>query len=298
MVTGVKPIGGGAMKSRKLARKVTASYHTIKNELNALAKSKADEMTKIKVAELEGRLEEIGGIDAYQQASIISTEHFKTSRWVLSQISSHLPATTSKKQTKEKLKVLEVGAINIQLQQVAHLDVRSIDINSQDARIEEIDFFDIPPCHYFDAVVCSMVVNCVHDVKKRGEMVVRLRHHLRTDESLLLLVLPLRCIHSTHVGAQRLEALFAALGFRLIESRESPRLAFYTLQRGEYSLIDKGKGNGKGKGKWEPWREESAQALKKNLSSELIAHFSQSFERVPPAHFSLSLDASLLGDRV
>ena len=62
MVTGVKPIGGGAMKSRKLARKVTASYHTIKNELNALAKSKSDEMTKIKVAELEGRLEEIGGI--------------------------------------------------------------------------------------------------------------------------------------------------------------------------------------------------------------------------------------------
>ena len=117
------------------------------------------------------------------------------------------------------MKVLEVGAINIQLQQVSHLDVRSIDINSQDARIEEIDFFDIPPEHSYDTVVCSMVINCVHDVKKRGEMIVRLRHHLRQEHSLLLLVLPLRCIHSKYVGVERLEALLLPLASVYLSAR-------------------------------------------------------------------------------
>ena len=69
MITGVKPIGGGSMKSRKLASKVTASYHSIKNELNMLEKSEklttAEKQSK--VIELEGRLEDIGGIDAYQE---------------------------------------------------------------------------------------------------------------------------------------------------------------------------------------------------------------------------------------
>jgi hypothetical protein len=40
--------------------------------------SKGDEKTKL----LE-QLDEIGGVDAYQQASIISTRHFNTSRWVV-----------------------------------------------------------------------------------------------------------------------------------------------------------------------------------------------------------------------
>ncbi len=296
MVTSVKPIGGGSMKSRKLARKVTASYHTIKNELTMVEKSNkltASEK-KRKVTELEERLENIGGIDAYQEASIISTQHFKTSRWVLNQISTHLTANDSKR--RDKLKVLEIGAINIQLQQVSHLDVRSIDINSQDARIEEIDFFHIPPENNYDVVVCSMVVNCVHDAKKRGEMLLRLRHHLRNSDSILLLVLPLRCVHSKHVGALRLKALLDAIGFRLLERKESPRLIFYTLRRGEGACADAHEGRAHSDGqrevKDEAWRRESRLALKKNLHSELVAHFSQDFERVPPSHFCLSLEAS------
>ena len=195
---------------------------------------------------------------------------------------------------RDKMKVLEVGAINIQLQQVSHLDVRSIDINSQDARIEEIDFFDIPPEHSYDTVVCSMVINCVHDVKKRGEMIVRLRHHLRQEHSLLLLVLPLRCIHSKYVGVERLEALFTALGFRLLERKETPRLSFYTLQRGPYKCSEKDVKVGSGsRGKEErSWRQETRSALKKNLSPELTKHFSGDFAHVHPRHFCLSLEAS------
>ena len=43
-------------------------------------KSQKEESISRRITELEDRLENIGGIDKYQQASIISTSHFKTSR--------------------------------------------------------------------------------------------------------------------------------------------------------------------------------------------------------------------------
>lgn len=82
-----------------------------------------------------------------------------------------------------RLKTLEVGAINTQLQRYPGLAVRAIDINSQvvtsaskegggilvsvsfascvdvtqHALIEEQDFFDILPTASHDVIVCSMV---------------------------------------------------------------------------------------------------------------------------------------------
>ena len=186
---GTEPIGGKDMKSRRKARFVTSQYHSIRNEITAIEKDDdilaIDKERKKKV--LDEKLIAIGGVDKYQQASIISTSHFKTSRWVVttlealglnpsSQNISSRPivefeksssgGTTVVGSTTEtsytpprscKLKVLEVGAINVQLQQCRWLDVRAIDVNSQHPSIEECDFFDITPTAEFDAVVCSMV---------------------------------------------------------------------------------------------------------------------------------------------
>lgn len=170
------------MKSRRKARFVTSQYHNIRNEISAIDNNSLiqpdDKDEKKKV--LNEKLEAIGGVDKYQQASIISTSHFKTSRWVVSileqlgcrktlpipaAVKSPAPAIESKETvptsrslvSNSKLNVLEVGAINVQLQQCRWLNVRSIDVNSQHPSIEECDFFDIEPTAAFDAVVCSMV---------------------------------------------------------------------------------------------------------------------------------------------
>jgi 25S rRNA (adenine2142-N1)-methyltransferase len=179
---GTEPIGGKVMKSRRKARFVTSQYHNIRNEISAIDNNSLirpddkDEKKKL----LNERLEAIGGVDKYQQASIISTSHFKTSRWVVSileqlgcrktqqipaAVKSQAPAIEDKEAgcisknfaSNCKLNVLEVGAINVQLQQCRWLNVRSIDVNSQHPSIEECDFFDIEPTASFDAVVCSMV---------------------------------------------------------------------------------------------------------------------------------------------
>jgi hypothetical protein len=98
-------------------------------------------------------MEEIGGTNRYQQASIISTQHFKTSKWV----ASTLTKLYGPEVTKKKLKVLEVGAINTQLQQYNWMEVRAIDLNSQHPSIEECDFFSVEPEGRYEVVVSSMV---------------------------------------------------------------------------------------------------------------------------------------------
>jgi len=230
LFTGNAPIGGRAVKSRRVARQVTSAYHDIRSSLEEARRVPKPDGNLI--GELESKLEAIGGIDGYQQSSIISTKHFRTSRWVLQQLSKHHPhAPHSSAKGGKKLEVLEVGAINTQLQAASHLIVRAIDVNSQDPRIEELDFFDLPPTRVFDAVVCSMVINCVTDCTARGEMLVRLcLGHLRDGDSCLLLALPGRCVASPAVGTDNFAALLEALGMECLESRQTPKIAFYTLK--------------------------------------------------------------------
>lgn len=155
LFTGIKPIGGPTLKSRRVARVVTSKYHSIRNEQAQVSQnldlSECEKQERLDV--LEKQLVEIGGTNRYQQASIISTQHFKTSRWVM----QTLEQLGMKKSNEEKLQALEVGAINIQLKQCSWMNVRCIDVNSQHPQIEELDFFDLPPKSEYDVVVCSMV---------------------------------------------------------------------------------------------------------------------------------------------
>lgn len=151
---GCKPIGGAPVKSRRLARAITSQYHVIQNEKSLIAKEILNEKEKHqRLSALDAKMNEIGGTNAYQQASIISTQYFKTSKWV----AGTLAKLGKQSEGVSKLNVLEVGAINTQLQQYSWLNVRSIDLNSQQPSIEECDFFTVEPRSQYDVVVCSMV---------------------------------------------------------------------------------------------------------------------------------------------
>ena len=151
---GNTPIGGAAVKSRRLAREITSKYHVIQNEKSHVAKEAdlSDEAKQQKLSALDEQMVELGGTNRYQQASIISTQHFKTSKWVASTLEK-----LGKHDKTRKLNVLEVGAINVQLQQYNWMNVRAIDHNSQHPQIEERDFFTVEPQRQYDVVVSSMV---------------------------------------------------------------------------------------------------------------------------------------------
>lgn len=165
---GNKPIGGAPVKSRRLAREITSQYHVIQNEKSLIAKETSlnEKEKQQRLAALDAKMDEIGGTNAYQQASIISTQHFKTSKWVAGTLHKlgRQPHTQNRSDgSTTKLNVLEVGAINTQLQQYNWMNVRSIDLNSQHPTIEECDFFTVEPLCQYDVVVCSMV--SVHSIR-------------------------------------------------------------------------------------------------------------------------------------
>ena len=129
-----------AMKSRRLARVTTTLFHRHTSERDlALQRGDAEG-----VAEAEKAIESIGGREAYQKASQLSTSHHSTSRWVLGVLGSKgwlqginvsAPAaadddndntsdgrdkqSTSRKKRKKipkrNVRLLEVGAINREL---------------------------------------------------------------------------------------------------------------------------------------------------------------------------------------
>ena len=247
LFTGNKPIGEKPVKSRRVARKITSTFHNIQNEL-AQIKSKASSgdrgqvstrAEKDRIAELEMQMKRNGGVDRYQQASVLSTFHFRTSRWVIRSLDQmgHL----RRGKHSEKLNVLEVGAINTQMHSCSFMNVKSIDLHSQHPLIEEADFFDIQPCSLYDAVVCSMVINCVPSPIRRSEMLARLSVHLKLD-GVLFLVLPKRCLNSIFIGGVGVFLdILNAVGLEEVEDeklerRESLKLAYFVLRRKKSSL--------------------------------------------------------------
>eukprot|EP00533_Pseudo-nitzschia_delicatissima_P001688 CAMPEP_0116085700 /NCGR_PEP_ID=MMETSP0327-20121206/4462_1 /TAXON_ID=44447 /ORGANISM="Pseudo-nitzschia delicatissima, Strain B596" /LENGTH=288 /DNA_ID=CAMNT_0003576703 /DNA_START=145 /DNA_END=1011 /DNA_ORIENTATION=+ len=159
-------------------------------------------------------------------------------------------------------RILEVGAINTELLDAAgmvtkqserkseetesssskpknNIHVRAIDIHSMEERIEEADFLEFPldnpddPSKQYDVIVCSMVLNCVTTPIDRGKMLALLYHQLRPG-GLCFFTIPKFCVTKS---AFLTHGLFKKMlgqdgvGFTVKSSKESPRIAFFILER-------------------------------------------------------------------
>jgi 25S rRNA (adenine2142-N1)-methyltransferase len=105
---------------------------------------------KVAIKQISEEIEIIGGRRAYQDASIISTKHFKSSKWVFQQLTK-LGRRPKKKEM--PLRTLEIGAINTQLLSCPWLNVRAIDLLKRDPRIEQADFLQLIPTEEYQVHV-------------------------------------------------------------------------------------------------------------------------------------------------
>ncbi len=262
-----------AMKSRRVARVTTTLFHQYTRERDA-AQKRGDAAA---VAAAEGKIEEIGGREAYQKASQLNTSHHSTSKWVIGVLggqgwlqgiadadeaimiesAASLLSRKKHKVPKRNVRLLEVGAINRELldastktrkrkidktnetaeERVYRLDVRAIDLRSSQPGIEEADFLQMPlvdadPNQRYDAIVCSMVINCVPNAPDRGRMLALLYHQLRPG-GLCFLTLPRLCLNqSRYVTTDLFRSMLTdGVGFELVKERESPKVAFFVLKR-------------------------------------------------------------------
>ncbi|KAF1318182.1 Rrna methyltransferase, partial [Globisporangium splendens] len=223
-------IAAPKMKSRRKARQVTTDFHRLTHEVDKVKKDKAlsgaEKQTKL--AELNEQIDAIGGRTAYQDASF-----HKTSKWVFQLLTKFGLRPKSKE---PPLRVLEVGAINTQLLTCPWLNVRAIDLNSRHERIEQRDFFDLKAEGEFQVLVSSMVLNCVPDAVSRGKMLKLYYEHLQPSGHLFLMI-PLLCLrNSKFMTYARFVEILKAVGFFVKETKDSPKVSFFCLEKKPESI--------------------------------------------------------------
>jgi len=226
----MKPKGGRARKplvpppltSLRAARLITSEFHNLSAQL-ADANAASECRTAARLArELEARRAQ------YQEASVLATQTARTSKYVTATLTRRRLRPAS---GQPPLRLLEVGAVNLQLISTPWLAVRALDLRSVHPRIEQADALALErPAVAFDVVVCAMVLNCVPAPLQRGAMLHVLRQQLRPG-GLAFVMVPLRCLTSSpFMSRQRFVAALAAAGLAVEESKDSPKVAFFCCQ--------------------------------------------------------------------
>lgn len=127
--------------------------------------------------------------------------------------------------------------------------MKRIDLKSRDPRIEEVDFMSFPvpeevsspfkdfvDGEKFDLISLSLVLNFFPSPQARYEMLKRTKLFLRQKSEserlpMLFVVLPLPCVaNSRYLTRERFLDIMASLGYHLLHSKESKRMAYWLFQ--------------------------------------------------------------------
>ncbi|CAK4030986.1 25S rRNA (adenine(2142)-N(1))-methyltransferase [Lecanosticta acicola] len=202
---------------------------------------------KERVSAIENQIDQLGGIKAYQEASIQGQAVDRGGDTSIVLLNWLKPVQQDLAQLDSKFKLLEVGALSTKnaCSKSGLFDVTRIDLNSQGPGIEQQDFMErpLPPSseEQFDIISLSLVVNFVPDATTRGEMLKYTTHFLRSRPSppailtdyraLLFLVLPAPCtLHSRYFNEERLALIMAELGYAMVNRKETRKLVYSLWQ--------------------------------------------------------------------
>ncbi|KAJ4459908.1 putative nucleolus protein [Paratrimastix pyriformis] len=212
------------------------------------------------IATVKAELRAMGGLAAYQEASLHNELRQPCTRATIKWVRQHLyplihppaaettapespaaapPGAKRPRQRQVPLRLLDVGALTNHWSGFGDLTPRSIDLNPRHPTVEQGDFLQEPlpatpdsPAFY-DAIVHSLVLNTVPDPRARGRMLYHAARLLRPGRGLLFVVLPRACLdNSRYLTLAHLQAaLMRPLGLTLVSQRSSPGLT-YTLLLG------------------------------------------------------------------
>ena len=238
--------------SKKVTQKRIRSQHEFNKKIaEAKATGNGDQ-----VAKLERSVEELGGLKAYQLASIQGQANDRggdSSIVLMKWLKDIKPIASSK----VKLRLLEVGALSTKnaISKSGLFDITRIDLNSQTEGIIQQDFMERPIPQYesnqFDIISLSLVLNFVPLPKSRGDMLNRTCQFLdqRAPRSMpaglqstfpaLFLVLPAACIvNSRWMSDERLTLMMASLGYVILARKQTEKLVYYLWQLRDRPTVD------------------------------------------------------------
>jgi 25S rRNA (adenine2142-N1)-methyltransferase len=235
--------------SSQATRTLIRTHHTLcKQKAHALAKGDLDQ-----VAAIEVKIEENGGLEAYQRASLLGQAKERggdSSKVLMEWLGTIKGAVDSRPDSSDhepgRLRLLEIGALSTEnaCSRSGLFHIERIDLNSQSPGIQQQDFMERPipltRSEQFDIISLSLVLNYVPDPGARGEMLKRTLQFLRplslesTPQELrdmfpcLFLVLPVFCItNSRYMDESRLEMIMNELGYVKLQHKVTNKLVYY-----------------------------------------------------------------------
>ncbi|ORY33613.1 hypothetical protein BCR33DRAFT_684538 [Rhizoclosmatium globosum] len=203
------------------------------------------EEKEAEIVDIEKQIEALGGLHAYQRASLKGGDERSgrgaCGKWLvqyLTPMASELREAAGTK-ADAPLKLLDIGALNGETyaKQSKWIKAEYIDLNPQHPAVTRQDFFLRPTpskdVDRFHVLCLSLVVNFVDDPERRGIMLSHARTFLHNN-GLLFLVLPLPCTkNSRYMTHERLKEICTAIGFQEIEFHFTKRLSYHLWRRVE-----------------------------------------------------------------
>ncbi|KAI1008081.1 hypothetical protein K3495_g155 [Podosphaera aphanis] len=227
--------------SSKATRNIIRDHHNIRKEI-AKALACGDDA---RAAALTNQIESRGGIDLYQQASLLGQSKERggdSSRLLLEWLQPSTSKAKNKGENVQPLRILEIGALSSSnaCSRSSRFEVERIDLNSQAEEIKQQDFMERPLPNdeslKFDIISLSLVLNFVPSASGRGEMLLRTTQFLKEGQPsvaqgllpCLFLVLPAPCVtNSRYMDDNRLEQIMQSLGYTCVRKKLSVKLAYY-----------------------------------------------------------------------
>lgn len=235
--------------SSKATQKLIIAYHALQKDL-ARAKASNDDD---KVAALQAQIDALGGIEAYQRASIQGQSSSRGGDSSLVLMVWLRPHVSALRALSTPFRMLEVGALSTKnaCSTSKLFDIARIDLNAQGPGITQQDFMERPlPTseeEKFDMISLSLVLNFVPDTKGRGEMLRRTTQFLRHDQAApmqalaatMFLVLPAPCVdNARYCNEERLTRIMNSLGYNLLQKKQTAKLVYYLWQWREDAVVE------------------------------------------------------------
>ncbi|XP_048580639.1 25S rRNA adenine-N(1) methyltransferase isoform X2 [Nematostella vectensis] len=220
-----RPVTETSPSTRKDS-KVINTYHALKKRLESVSIDKrlSDHEKAQLSSEITAKMEQLGGLDAYQKASKLGESRhggFNAAKWVVGELKAHnirseLQAgeeCSTSTGNSEKLRLLDVGALDHNYKKHGWIDCTPIDLNPQNSSIKKMDFLQLKTKELFHVIVLSLVINFEGDVNKRGQMLKKCCKLLHPGGHVVI-VLPLPCVtNSRFFSAEVLHLMMESLGF-------------------------------------------------------------------------------------
>jgi 25S rRNA (adenine2142-N1)-methyltransferase len=233
-------------KTHQFSQALISKFHVLNKEKDRLKQQPPSTEVLERLNQIDKEMEHMGGLDAYQKASLLGQDKRRggdSSKWFIKQLLSmkkpeHFKSDKNyiagKPSPPETYSLLDVGAVSGSnyIKEGKWIKTKAIDLNPQDSLVEKADFFEFPiPQEKYQILCLSLVINFVGDPKRRGIMIARANKFLVTN-GLLFVVLPNPCVNnSRYCTNEHFKKILEYLGFKLETSHISRKLVYYLFRK-------------------------------------------------------------------